>query len=182
MFRPHKAISVILCPRKMTKVSQTQADEIVNVLGIGVQAVDMDGAVARMRLAVDHSHKGYVCLVGVHGIMEARRDPDLQTVFANAYLVAPDGMPTVWMGHLQGFSKMKRVFGPDLMLEVIGRKELSHYRHFFCGGHPVSHSNSATRCCAASPRLRSSARTLPLSSNDPRGGRELRLTGTATPS
>jgi N-acetylglucosaminyldiphosphoundecaprenol N-acetyl-beta-D-mannosaminyltransferase len=120
----------------MTKVSETQIEAVVNVLGIGVQAVDMDDSVARMRLAVDHNRKGYVCLVGVHGIMEARRDPNLQTVFADAYLVAPDGMPTVWMGHLQGFSTMKRVFGPDLMLEVIGRKELSHYRHFFCGGAP----------------------------------------------
>ena len=107
MLSPHKAISLILRP-EMINVSQTQADTVVNVLGIGVQAVDMDDAVARMQLAVDQSRKGYVCLVGVHGIMEARRDPELQDIFANAYLVAPDGMPTVWMGPLQGFSKMKR--------------------------------------------------------------------------
>jgi N-acetylglucosaminyldiphosphoundecaprenol N-acetyl-beta-D-mannosaminyltransferase len=89
-----------------------------------------------MSFVIDHDRKGYVCLAGVHGIMEARRNPDLQSIFANAWLVAPDGMPTVWMGHLQGLSKMQRVFGPDLMLEVIGRKEHSHYRHFLCGGEP----------------------------------------------
>lgn len=118
----------------MTNSSLPKADVFANVLGVGVHAVDMEGAVARIRFAVDHNLKGYVCLAGVHGIMEARRAPDLQAIFANAYLVAPDGMPTVWMGRLQGLSKMQRVFGPDLMLEVIGKRELFHYRHFLCGG------------------------------------------------
>ena len=68
--------------------------------------------------------------------MEALRHQDLRAIFANAYLVAPDGMPTVWMGHLQGFSSMERVFGPDLMLEVIGHKEFATRRHFLCGGAP----------------------------------------------
>jgi N-acetylglucosaminyldiphosphoundecaprenol N-acetyl-beta-D-mannosaminyltransferase len=120
----------------MTNALQFHTDVLANVLGIGVHAVDMQGAVARISLAIDHDRKGYVCLAGVHGIMEACRNPDLQSILANAYLVAPDGMPTVWMGHLQGLSTMQRVFGPDLMLEVIGRKELSHYRHFFYGGEP----------------------------------------------
>jgi len=119
----------------MTKQASHTA-EVANVLGIGVHAVDMEQSVAILRLALEEDGKAYVCLTGVHGIMEARRSPDLHVIFANAYLVAPDGMPTVWMGHIQGLPKMQRVFGPDLMLEVIGRKELSHYRHFLCGGAP----------------------------------------------
>lgn len=109
-------------------------EAVANVLGIGVDAVDMEGAVARMRATVDAGRKGYVCLAGVHGIMEAWRHADLREIFANALLVAPDGMPTVWMGRVQGLKQMGRVFGPDLMLEMVGRKELSHYRHFLCGG------------------------------------------------
>jgi len=112
------------------------AEVLANVLGIGVHAVDMERAVARIRLAVEEDYKGYICLAGVHGIMEARRHPDLRWILANAWLVAPDGMPTVWMGRMQGLSKIQRVFGPDLMLEIIGRKELSHYKHFLCGGAP----------------------------------------------
>jgi N-acetylglucosaminyldiphosphoundecaprenol N-acetyl-beta-D-mannosaminyltransferase len=119
----------------LTNPAPTQS-ALVNVLGVGVHAVDMAESVARMRHAVEGTHKGYVCLAGVHGIMEARRNPDLREIFANAYLVAPDGMPAVWMGRIQGFSNMQRVFGPDLMLEVIGRKELSTCRHFLCGGGP----------------------------------------------
>jgi N-acetylglucosaminyldiphosphoundecaprenol N-acetyl-beta-D-mannosaminyltransferase len=119
-----------------TTAPPVPSDVLANVLGIGVHAVDMEQAVFRIQSVVDQRRKGYVCLAGVHGIMECRRNPDLQSIFAGASLVAPDGMPTVWVGRLQGLSKMQRVFGPDLMLEVIGRKELSHYRHFLCGGAP----------------------------------------------
>jgi N-acetylglucosaminyldiphosphoundecaprenol N-acetyl-beta-D-mannosaminyltransferase len=115
---------------------QERPGSMANVLGIGVHAVDMEESVARTRLALEQGRKGYICLAGVHGIMEALRNPDLRSIFANAYLSAPDGMPTVWMGHRQGLRFMQRVFGPDLMLEIIGRKELAGYSHFLCGGAP----------------------------------------------
>jgi len=111
-------------------------DGLANVLGVGVHAIDMERCVAKIKSAIEEGRKGYICLAGVHGIMEARRNPDLQAILANAHLVAPDGMPTVWMGRLQGFSTMRRVFGPDLMLEVMGRKEFAQYTHFLCGGAP----------------------------------------------
>jgi N-acetylglucosaminyldiphosphoundecaprenol N-acetyl-beta-D-mannosaminyltransferase len=68
--------------------------------------------------------------------MEAQRDLSLKSVFAEALLVAPDGMPTVWMGRLQGFTTMQRVFGPDLMVDIIGSERFRHCVHFFCGGAP----------------------------------------------
>jgi N-acetylglucosaminyldiphosphoundecaprenol N-acetyl-beta-D-mannosaminyltransferase len=108
----------------------------INVLGVGVHAVDMQNAALILETRIKESAKGYVCLTGVHGIMEAQRDPGLKSIFSEALLVAPDGMPTVWMGHLQGFPAMQRVFGPDLMADIIGRAEFQHYTHFFYGGEP----------------------------------------------
>ncbi len=119
----------------MTSITQESIAR-ANVLGVGVHAVDMEQAVAVMRSAIEEGRKGYVCLAGAHGIVEARRDPELRAVFANACLVAPDGMPAVWMGQLQGHRRMRRVFGPDLMLEIVGRRDLAGWRHFFCGGAP----------------------------------------------
>ena len=108
----------------------------VNVLGVGIDPVDMDRTTSLLQTRIRDKAKGYVCLTGVHGIMEAQRDPTLKSIFAEALLVAPDGMPTVWMGHLQGFSAMERVFGPDLMIEIMRRTEFRNYTHFFCGGEP----------------------------------------------
>jgi N-acetylglucosaminyldiphosphoundecaprenol N-acetyl-beta-D-mannosaminyltransferase len=107
-----------------------------NVLGVGIHAVNIDVAASMLKARIRGGTKGYVCLTGVHGIMEAQRDPGLKSIFAEALLVAPDGIPTVWMGHLQGFSAMQRVFGPDLMIEIISRAEFRDCTHFFCGGEP----------------------------------------------
>lgn len=105
-----------------------------NVLGIGIDAVNMQQALAKITQELAQRRKGYVCLAGVHGVMEAQRNPEVARVLAGAALVAPDGMPTVWVGHYQGHSQMERVTGPDLMLEVMRHEELRDYTHFFCGG------------------------------------------------
>jgi N-acetylglucosaminyldiphosphoundecaprenol N-acetyl-beta-D-mannosaminyltransferase len=105
-----------------------------NVLGLAIDAVNIEQALVRIRENLRLQRKGYVCLAGVHGVMESRRNPTLARIFADAALVAPDGMPTVWVGHHQGHPYMERVAGPDLMLEVISRQEFRGYSHFLCGG------------------------------------------------
>jgi N-acetylglucosaminyldiphosphoundecaprenol N-acetyl-beta-D-mannosaminyltransferase len=96
----------------------------------------MSTAVEVIETAIAEQRRAYVCVTGVHGIMEAQRDPSLVQVFRNAMLVLPDGMPTVWIGHLEGFRNMDRVFGPDLMLIIAARSELTRYSHFLYGGGP----------------------------------------------
>jgi len=105
-----------------------------NVLGLAIDAVNIEQALVRIEENLRLQRKGYVCLAGVHGVMESRRNPTLARIFADAALVAPDGMPTVWVGHHQGHPYMERVAGPDLMLEVISRQEFRGYSHFLCGG------------------------------------------------
>lgn|ERR1019366_7575349 len=105
-----------------------------NLLGVEVEALDMERAVTRVEEALSEKRKGYVCLVGVHGIMEAQRKPSLAAIYADATIAVPDGTPTVWVGHLQGLSWMRRVTGPDLMLEIFRREQFASCTHFFLGG------------------------------------------------
>lgn len=105
-----------------------------SVLGIPVEPLDMESAVARVNEEMQSGRNGYICLIGVHGIMEAQRDPHLAQIYAHATMMVPDGTPTVWVGRWQGFHKMQRVAGPDLMLEVFGRKEFANCTHFLYGG------------------------------------------------
>jgi N-acetylglucosaminyldiphosphoundecaprenol N-acetyl-beta-D-mannosaminyltransferase len=105
-----------------------------NLLGVQVEALDMERAVARVEDALCKHRKGYVCLLGVHGIMEAQRKPSLAAAYADALITIPDGMPAVWVGRWQGHRGMDRVAGPDLMLEIFQRKEFAGYTHFFYGG------------------------------------------------
>jgi N-acetylglucosaminyldiphosphoundecaprenol N-acetyl-beta-D-mannosaminyltransferase len=138
----------------MNERSAAPPVEQVNVLGVGVHAVDMQSAASIVMAHIRERAKGYVCLAGVHGIMEAQRQLSLRTIFADAVLVAPDGMPTVWMGRLNGFSRMQRVFGPDLMANIIGNEEFGNCAHFFCGGAPGVAENLRDQMLRRFPRAR----------------------------
>ena len=106
----------------------------VNVLGVGVSAINMEMARNAFVWAVQNQRKGYVCVTGVHGVMESQDDPKIRAIHNNAFLVTPDGMPMTWMGRWQGFGQMNRVYGPDLMLEMMQMSCESGFRHFFYGG------------------------------------------------
>jgi N-acetylglucosaminyldiphosphoundecaprenol N-acetyl-beta-D-mannosaminyltransferase len=108
--------------------------ETAKVLGVPVEPLDMEGAIARIKEEYEGGRNGCVCLIGVHGIMEAQRDPGLAQMYACATLMVPDGMPTVWVGRWQGFHRMQRVAGPDLMMEVFRRKDFADCTHFLYGG------------------------------------------------
>ena len=111
-----------------------KAEPRVNVLGVRIDPVEMDEAVALIARALTQHTKGYICPAGVHGIMEALRKPCLSEIYAQALLTAPDGMPTVWVGRWYGHQTMQRVAGPDLMIEIFRRKQFASCRHFLCGG------------------------------------------------
>jgi N-acetylglucosaminyldiphosphoundecaprenol N-acetyl-beta-D-mannosaminyltransferase len=105
--------------------------ERVNVLGVGVSAINLEMAKRILVEAVRQKAKGYVCVTGVHGVMEAQADPRFRAILNHALLCTPDGMPMVWMGKLNRFRKMGRVYGPDLMLEMCAAPDC---RHFLYGG------------------------------------------------
>lgn len=108
--------------------------ERVNVLGVGVSAINLPMAKSAFLDALKNRQKGYVCVTGVHGVMESQADPKLRAIHNQAFLVTPDGMPMTWMGRLQGFKQMSRVYGPDLMLDIMEISREHSIRHFFFGG------------------------------------------------
>ena len=106
----------------------------VNVLGVGVSAIELGTAVAVMSDWITSRTPHYVCVSGVHGIMESLDDPGLRAIHNRAGLVTPDGMPLVWLGRLAGHGAMRRVYGPDLLLACCAESERRGWRHFFYGG------------------------------------------------
>jgi len=112
------------------------AIERVNVLGTGISVINLQTALTAIGDAVRARRKGYICVTGVHGVMEAQADAVFRRILNQAFLCTPDGMPMVWMGWLRGYREMSRVYGPDLMLDVCAWSEKSGCRHFFFGGAP----------------------------------------------
>ena len=72
----------------------------LNVLGVGISAVDIDSALDRIDGWIRRRESQYVCVATVHGVMECQRDPSLRSVFNASGLTTPDGMPLVWLSWL----------------------------------------------------------------------------------
>jgi N-acetylglucosaminyldiphosphoundecaprenol N-acetyl-beta-D-mannosaminyltransferase len=85
------------------------------------------------RLLQSDKH-GYICVTGVHGVMEAQTDERFRSILNASFLTTPDGMPTVWIGQWQGHNKMARVSGPEYMLEMCQLSLDRGYKHFLYGG------------------------------------------------
>jgi N-acetylglucosaminyldiphosphoundecaprenol N-acetyl-beta-D-mannosaminyltransferase len=54
----------------------------------------------------------------------------------NGSIVAPDGMPIVWLGRRGARRSVTRVYGPDMLLATAKDGLASGYRHFFYGSTP----------------------------------------------
>jgi N-acetylglucosaminyldiphosphoundecaprenol N-acetyl-beta-D-mannosaminyltransferase len=108
----------------------------LDVLGVRVSAVDIPMAIEEIDRWIRHGCRSYATLTGVHGVMESVRKKETRWAHNAAGLVLPDGMPLVWLLWHGGFTFADRVYGPDLMLEIVDRFQQTGCRHFLYGATP----------------------------------------------
>ena len=108
--------------------------ECANVLGIRLDALNLASAAEQIVDAAEQSVGEYVCVTGVHGVTVAQGDSRFKTILNTGFLNVPDGMPMSWIGWIQGFKEMDRVYGPDLMLKVTDMSVERGLTHFYYGG------------------------------------------------
>ncbi len=127
--------------------------ERVNVLGVGISPLTPAHAVATIGGWIARGEREYVCVSGIHGVMESQRDELLRAIHNGAGMVTPDGMPLVWISRWRGFDHVERVYGPDLLLACCERSETTGWRHYFYGGDTGVPERLADRLRARFPRL-----------------------------
>ncbi|GLZ75323.1 UDP-N-acetyl-D-mannosaminuronic acid transferase [Actinorhabdospora filicis] len=126
----------------------------VDVLGVGISAINRDMAVDEVTRWVDTRERHYVCVTGVHGVMESQRDPDLMRIHNESGLTTPDGMPMVWAGHKAGAEWMGQVFGADLMQTVLARAAERGWSSYLYGGKEGVPELLAARLTSRFPELK----------------------------
>ncbi len=142
----------------VTPGPETQTTRRFLVLGVNVSVVQIPEAVTRIEQWVegDSVSRGggrVVAVTGMHGMMEAQRDPAFREVLNAADMAVPDGMPLVWLGRLRGHNLRRRVYGPELMLAFL-QETGAKYRHFFYGGARGVPEKLADRLSKLVPGLR----------------------------
>lgn len=124
-----------------------------DVLGVPVSELDLPRAVEIVEAWGRDGTKAFVCVTGVHGVIECQDDPELLAIHRRASMVTPDGMPLVWWANRHGLKTVRRVYGPDLMAAVCARAPRNGLRHFFYGGGEGVAQDLARAMRARTPEL-----------------------------
>jgi N-acetylglucosaminyldiphosphoundecaprenol N-acetyl-beta-D-mannosaminyltransferase len=85
---------------------------------------------------IDEGQREYVCVTGMHGVVESQSAAPLREIHNRAGLVTPDGMPMVWLLWWHGHRQADRVCGAELMGAVFDEGEKRGWRHYLYGAKP----------------------------------------------
>jgi N-acetylglucosaminyldiphosphoundecaprenol N-acetyl-beta-D-mannosaminyltransferase len=131
-----------------------RSPDVINVLGVGVSAINMDTALEAIGRAGAEGEGVYLCHGGAWGFGGAN-GRGFPGILNRAFLCTPDGMPLVWVGRWQGRKEMGRVYGPDLMLAVLELSEKKGLPAFFLRGRERGGEGAAGEGWRAFPKGKS---------------------------
>jgi N-acetylglucosaminyldiphosphoundecaprenol N-acetyl-beta-D-mannosaminyltransferase len=96
------------------KISRNSPLRSQSILGMRVD--NLTYSVLKM---IGKGRRGMICVANVHMIMEAYDDPVFREMVNGADFVTADGMPLVWVQRFLGDKKAERVYGPQLMENLL---------------------------------------------------------------
>jgi N-acetylglucosaminyldiphosphoundecaprenol N-acetyl-beta-D-mannosaminyltransferase len=109
-----------------------------NVLGVWVDAIDYDAAVARIIAAARGREGMAVSALAVHGVMTAVLDRTQRYRLNHFDLIVPDGQPVRWaLNWLHRARLADRVYGPTLMLQICQRAAREALPIYLYGSRPA---------------------------------------------
>ncbi len=117
----------------------------VDVLGIGFDPVDLDGAVETVVAMAASPGSHLIVTANVELVMRARRAADLQEILRRAALVVADGVGVVWGARRLGRPLPGRVPGIDLGERLCGEAARLGWRVCLVGGAPGVAADAADR-------------------------------------
>ncbi|MGN6133292.1 MAG: WecB/TagA/CpsF family glycosyltransferase [Aureliella sp.] len=127
----------------------------VNLLGVGIDAVDYQAAVARIVQAAQARRPLGASALAVHGVMTGVFDREHCYRLNQLELVVPDGQPVRWaMNLLYGTRLPDRVYGPNLMLDVCQMAADEQLSIFLFGSDAATLAALRQRLVARFPQLR----------------------------
>ena len=90
------------------------------VIGVMVDAIDYEGALARISAAAQQGQRFAVSALAVHGIMTGVQDAQHKYRLNAFDLIVPDGQPVRWALNTIHRAKLSdRVYGPELTLRTL---------------------------------------------------------------
>ncbi|HEV2359611.1 MAG TPA: WecB/TagA/CpsF family glycosyltransferase [bacterium] len=125
----------------------------IDILGVGFDPVDLDGAVARVASLVADGAPALAVTANTEIVMTARRAADLAAVLAGAALVVADGVGVVWASRYLGRPLPARVPGIELAERLLAEAARRRWAVYLLGGRPGTAEQAAARLRERYPGL-----------------------------
>jgi N-acetylglucosaminyldiphosphoundecaprenol N-acetyl-beta-D-mannosaminyltransferase len=107
----------------------------IRILGSEVHLVSVNRVVDYIERWIEE--RTYSCrrvvVTGFHGLWEAYKNPNLQTILNSADLWVPDGIAPVWVARIRHYGQVDRTPGADIMQRFFDRAGAKQYRSYFYG-------------------------------------------------
>lgn len=116
----------------------------VSILGIDIDNVSMEDALARISRTVENGEFAYAVTPNVDHIMRLRNDGPFLEVYRAADLVVADGVPLLWASRILRSPLKERVNGTDLFERTCELASRRGYSVYLLGGNP----GVAAKACA----------------------------------
>jgi N-acetylglucosaminyldiphosphoundecaprenol N-acetyl-beta-D-mannosaminyltransferase len=119
--------------------------DVHGLLGLPVDAVDLGGALRRIRRAAEQGSRCFLSTPNVNFVVASRTDDAFRESVAHSDLSLADGMPLVWLARVLAVPIPERVAGASVfeaLAAVAGARPLSVY---FFGGDPGAAAAAAAR-------------------------------------
>ena len=106
----------------------------VSLLGVQIDSVTMNQALQRIEEYIKNQGYIYITTPNVHHLILLRKDEDFRSVYRDASLVLPDGVPLLWAAKFLGVPLKEKISGSDLFPVLCAVAAERGYKVFFLGG------------------------------------------------
>jgi N-acetylglucosaminyldiphosphoundecaprenol N-acetyl-beta-D-mannosaminyltransferase len=123
----------------------TKQREVVCLLGLPIDVLDMNAAMARVRHAVSSRQRLFLSTPNLNFLVAAQSNPEFRDSVLRSDLSVADGMSIVLLGRLLGCRLPERVTGSDLFEQLALSDEHPPIRVYFFGGPPGAGKQACER-------------------------------------
>jgi N-acetylglucosaminyldiphosphoundecaprenol N-acetyl-beta-D-mannosaminyltransferase len=138
----------------MTAQSKVEFPARYSVVGILVSCVTYESATRAIIAAANQQRSAVIAATSVHGLTLGVENPEFGRQLNTFEMITPDGQPVRWgLNLLHGLNLRKRVYGPELMLQVCVAAACGGIPIYLYGGRPETLERLVKRLPELAPGL-----------------------------
>jgi N-acetylglucosaminyldiphosphoundecaprenol N-acetyl-beta-D-mannosaminyltransferase len=139
---PHAAVA---SPGASSALPDDLSREVYCILGVPVDAIDMDAVLRRVESAADSRTPFFISAPNLNSLVISQLDRDFKDSLILSDVSTADGMPVIWIARLAGIPLKGRIAGSDIFDALKAKHCTAHPLKIFLFGGPEGVAEVASR-------------------------------------